>query len=288
MIATSNVELVASLHTRPDVPFQAQDGEHQTSLIFTVFVMAALCGTFQNVVFNILKTIFYKHYREKRKMFLKTAYQITNMTVNLGLGGYGIYHFFFSLPAMDAVPITERIAGFKEFSIFGAIQVGYNAWALPIGYYFMDEPISMLAHHIAVLCVGSISCFGSYGFRYHAPFFFGVIEISSVPLSIMNFCKNNKELVDGRFPKLFLRIRVIFVVIFLTVRVIMWTPLIKDVLFSSGLLAWTCETNACRIGVGSFWLSSFFLTLLQFYWAVLIIKAVAQISIKTTSKDKVE
>jgi len=288
MIATADIELVASLHTRPDIPFLAEDGERQTSLIFTVFVMAALCGTFQNVVFNVIKTVYYSHYRENRKMFLKTAYQITNMTVNLGLGAYGIYHFFFSLPVMDAVPITERISGFPEFAIFGAIQVGYNAWALPIGYYFMDEPMSMLGHHIAVLCVGSISCFGSFGFRYHAPFFFGVIEISSVPLSIMNFCKNNQELADGRFPKLFPKIRVVFVVTFLTVRVLMWTPLIKDVLYSSALLGWTCDTNACRIGVGSFWCSVMFLTLLQFYWAFLIIKAVAQISIKTTSKNKTE
>jgi len=286
MATSADIEFVAALHTASDVPHETDDGANQASLVFTVFVMAALCGTYQNIVFNIIKTIYFQHYRDNRKMFLQTAYQITNMSVNLCLGVYGIYYYFYSVPAIDTVSIAERISGFPDYAIFGALQVGYNVWALPIGYCFMDEAPAMLTHHIAVICVGCISCFSSNGFRYHAPFFFGLIEISSVPLSIFNFCKNNPEIVNRRFPKLLGQIRIIFVVIFLAVRVFMWTPLIKDVLWSAGLLGWTCDSNMCRIAVGSFWSSAFFLTLLQFYWAGLIIKGIYQIIIKTSSKSK--
>eukprot|EP00979_Chaetoceros_neogracilis_P015615 scaffold6248_cov251-Chaetoceros_neogracile.AAC.9 len=290
MATFSDIELVAALHAQPDAPSEADVGaDRQASLIFTIFVVAALCGTYQNVVFNIIKTVYFQNYRDNRKMFLKTAYQITNMTVNLCLGVYGIYYHFYSVPAIDSVSIAVRIAGFHDYSIFGALQVGYNLWALPIGYFFMDESPAMLAHHIAVMCVGSISCFGANGFRYHAPFFFGLVEISSVPLSIMNFCKSNPEIVNMKFPKLLGQIRIVFVIVFITVRVFMWIPLISDVLWSAALLGGTCDTNLCRIGVGSFWSCGFFLTLLQLYWASLIVKGVAQmLNKKDGNKPKAE
>lgn len=271
MRVLSDQELVAQLHTKIRDP-NLDHHIDTMSYLYIILVTAAAIGTYQNVVFNVLKTIFYKDFRDQRKNIRKVAYQITNMTVNLCLGTYGFYHFYTNLPDIDSVPITERISGFPEYAIFGALQVGYNVWALPIGAFFINEPISMLAHHVAVLCVGGISCFGRNGFRYHAPFFFGVIEISSVPLAIVNFCKNNRELVDKRYPNLYLQIRIVFSVIFFIVRVIMWTPLMRDVLRSAALLGWTCHTHLCGLGLGCFWLSATFLSCLQYYWALLILK----------------
>jgi hypothetical protein len=263
-------ELVATLHTQTESSLV--NPNDTVSYLFISLVSAAAIGTFHTVVRNILKSLFPKEYRDDKKTIQKAAYQFTNMTVNLILGIYGSYHFLYHLPEISSLSVTERISGFREYSIFGALQVGYNLWALPIGTFFMNEPLSMLAHHVAVLCVGGISCFGRNGFRYHAPFFFGVIEISSVPLAMMNFCKNNRELVDKRYPNLYLQLRICFSVVFLVVRVIMWTPLMRDVLRSSVLLGWTCQTNLCVFGIGCFWLSASFLSFLQYYWAFLILK----------------
>jgi TLC domain. len=264
-------ELVATLHAKQDLSLEENPNE-TVSYLFILLVTAATIGTFHNIVRNILKSLFPNEYRNDKKNIQRIAYQFTNMIVNLILGIYGIYHYLEYLPDINSVPIIERISGFHEYSIFGALQVGYNLWALPIGAFFMNEPVSMLAHHVAVLCVGGISCFGRNGFRYHAPFFFGVIEISSVPLAMMNFCKNNRQLVDKHYPNLSLQLRIIFSIVFLVVRVIMWTPLMKDVLRSAALLGWTCRTNACVLGIGCFWLCAFFLTCLQYYWAMLILR----------------
>ena len=268
------MESITKLHHRADTT--QVEAEALTELLFAVFVTAAFIGTYQTVVFNVLQTAFWKQYEysQNRKAFRKVAYQITNLTVNAILGIYGLYIFHSSVPPLHTVPIHERISGFDEYALFGALQVGYNLWALPIGYFFMNETQAMMAHHLAVLCVGSISSFATNGFRYHAPFFFGVIEISSVPLAIMNFCKDQEEITKAYCPKLPLVVRPVFAVVFLMVRVVLWTPLIGDVLRLAGLLGMTCETGVCMVGIGSFALSAVFLTLLQFYWALLIVKGI--------------
>mmetsp|Transcript_4490 Transcript_4490/g.8630 ORF Transcript_4490/g.8630 Transcript_4490/m.8630 type:complete len:291 (+) Transcript_4490:130-1002(+) len=279
-------ELVATLHTKPKGDSSPANPNETVSYLFILLVAAATIGTFHTVVRNVLKSLFPNEYRNNKKNIQRAAYQFTNMTVNLILGVYGTYHFLNHLPEMSSVTLIERISGFREYSIFGALQVGYNLWALPIGAFFMNEPLSMLAHHVAVLLVGGISGLGRNGFRYHAPFFFGVIELSSVPLAMVNFCKNNRELVDKRYPTLYLKLRILFSLVFLVVRVIMWTPLMKDVLRLSAMLGWTCQTNLCALGIGCFWLSAFFLTVLQYYWAILILKGYMGLAKKALRRSK--
>ena len=282
----SDIELVASLHSSDETAHENAD--NTTELLFVVLVTAAAVGTLNNIVISVLKMTFHTHYRHDRQKFKKIAYQMTNLTVNLCLGLYGILHHTSTVPRISEVPIIERITGFPEYAYFGAIQVGYNAWALPFGYYWMNESKAMIGHHIAVLCVASISTFCTNGFRYHAPFFFGLIEISSVPLSIMNFCRDNQDLTSKHIPKLGALARPIFAVTFLVVRVFMWTPLIADVLWMSGLLGWTCEQLTCKVGIGAFSLSATFLTLLQFYWATLILKSICKALVPGDSKLKAE
>lgn len=269
------MEAVASLHSSESTT--EAEAEALTDILFLVVVTAAFIGTYQTVVFNLLQTIFFKQYSHNREAFRKIAYQMTNLTVNLILGTYGLYTFFALVPPLESVSMSSRISGFPEYATFGALQVGYNLWALPIGLFFMKESKAMMAHHCAVIIVGSISAFCRNGFRYHAPFFFGAIEISSVPLAIMNFCKDHEELTKKHVPGLAGLIRPVFAVVFLVVRVIMWAPLIVDVLKSAALLGMACDTASCKVGIGSFWFSALFLTLLQFYWAHIIVIGIVKL-----------
>lgn len=285
LFGSSDIDLVSALHMQ-EAPYDDEEASlsRTRDLLLIVLCAAASIAVYHNCVYFALRTIYPSSFRKNQQLFKKGAYQFTNMSVNLFLGLYGIYHYYASVPQMHLVPITERIRGFPEFAIFGALQTGYNLWSLPIGFV-MKEPMAMVGHHIAVLCVGSLSCFSVHGFRYHAPFFFGVIEISSVPLSIMNFCKDNKDMKlkigknsKGDFPleKLGGIIRPIFAITFLLVRVILWSPQILDVLRISGLLGYTCPSGdyVCRTALGSFWLSALFLTLLQFFWGSLVVKGI--------------
>ena len=269
-ISPSDIELVASLHSH--VVASHHSSEYTNGLIFLAITTAVTIGLYNNAVSKVLKMIFNTHYKLNEQKFQKIAYQITNLTVNLCLGLYGIHHHISSLPQINKVPITERIAGFPEYAHFAALQIGYNAWALPFGYYRMNETKAMVLHHIAVLLVACLGAFRTNGFKYYAPFFMGLIEISSVPLSIMNFCRDNRDLTREHCPKLVPFARILFAVTFLIVRVLMWTPLMADVLWISALLGLTCNDLCCKVGICAFSASAVFLTFLQFFWATLIVK----------------
>ena len=212
---------------------------------------------------------------------LRIAYQATNLCVNLILGLYGIYHYNFTLPPMNDLTVTERIVGFDHNLMFICFQIGYNLWSLPVGYFLMNESAAMLGHHIATVTVSLISGLSTTGFRYHTVFFFGLIEISSVPLAIMNFCKNNKDLAQEYCPRVRDTIRQIFAAIFLTTRVLMWTPNMRDVLRSAMMLLWTSPSWFTSIILFLFILSALFLTFLQFFWGYKIVKGLIGMVQKT-------
>ena len=82
---------------------------------------------------------------------LKASYQLTNLLVNLILGLTGIYYEVFKVH--DEEPVIKMIMGYDDLRLFAIAQIGYQAWALPIGLFFVGETTSMLIHHVAVICV---------------------------------------------------------------------------------------------------------------------------------------
>lgn len=163
-----------------------------------------------------------KSKQETSKAAWKASYQLTNLLVNLLLGSLGIYYELLSNSHTDH-SILNKIIGYSEIRYFAIIQIGYQLWALPIGILFVGEQTSMIIHHVAVIAVASVSCFLTCGFRYFNPYFYGFIEISSVPLSVMNAFKNNREWIK-KYPGLYSKVRLVFGLTFLLVRVIIWTP----------------------------------------------------------------
>lgn len=85
----------------------------------------------------------------------KASYQITNLLVNLILGCLGIYYQSRYIK-WDA-PITDKIIGHEHLKIFSVGQIGYQLWALPIGIIYIGEKQSMIIHHLAVICVCTVS-----------------------------------------------------------------------------------------------------------------------------------
>lgn len=279
----SDIDLVGALHRNTSDSLEQDDGGNRGNLLLVIMSTAAAIATFHNFLISLMRSYIFELYKEKKDLMVKLAYQCTNMTVNLFLGLYGLYCYM-DLPPIEKVSIVERIIGFKENAIFGALQVGYNIWALPIGAFFVGEKKEMMIHHVFVIIVGIISAFSVNGFRYHAPFFFGVIEISSVPLAMWNLAKSNRSLAEKYLPKIF-QGPLLFIVLFMLTRVLLWTPQIYDVLRMSGLLYHTCPDNSCRIYMGIFLLSTVMLTLLQYYWAFLIVKGILR-RMKTSPKQK--
>jgi hypothetical protein len=131
----------------------------------------------------------------------------------------------------------------------------------------------MLMHHVTVIVVASMTLFMTNGFRFWIPYFFGIMEISSIPLAIMNTFKDNPKWVE-RQPMMYLATRVVFSVSFLFIRVWMLVPRHTTYLRDHYLLWSTSNIPVLRNFLSVVWASSLFLMILQFYWALLIVQGI--------------
>ena len=203
----------------------------------------------------------------------KTAYQITNLLVNLGLGLLGIFHYNYTVTKPSVTPTSQRVEGWEDITVFAELQIAYQLWAIPVGILLVNEHGAMLFHHVCVIVVGSMSAFFTNGFRYFTPFFYGLIEISSVPLAVMNAFKGNPEL-SQRYPMANQLIRLVFAVSFLTVRFFMWMPNIVRYLHIAAMLGFTCRSTKCAVGCALSWWSAIGLTCLQLLWSYKIVQGI--------------
>jgi hypothetical protein len=203
----------------------------------------------------------------------KASYQLTNLLVNLVLGCMGIYYQINHVPWGESA--MNKIVGYEHVKHFAVGQIGYQLWALPIGIFFVDETPTMLVHHVAVICVCSVSAFVTCGFRYYTPYFYGLIEISSVPLSIMNSFKNNKHWIKA-YPEAYSLVRLVFALAFLLVRVVLWTPFYWSFWFLESMLLYSSESISTKVILTLFSLSSLVLTFLQYFWASKILAAMVK------------
>jgi hypothetical protein len=205
----------------------------------------------------------------------KTSYQMTNLCFNLAIGCLGAYYQYWLLPTLPAYKLTnsiERIPNlFDEFYLMPAMQLGYQVWSIPIGIFYVNESKEMILHHFGVVLAASCGAFSHFGFRYWLPFFFGVFELSSVPLAIMNTFKDHPE-AQEKHPLLNHASRVSFVVSFLYIRVWMWLPVGPLYMRNNFFLFLTTDFGATKIFVLLQFLFGVYLGYLQLYWAAMVIK----------------
>jgi len=203
----------------------------------------------------------------------KASYQLTNLCANVILGISGIYFQYFVLPKNPTVEETTQ--GLENVVFMSTFQFGYQLWAIPIGVFYVRESPAMLVHHLSVIVVSSAANFLRNGFRYWAPFFFGVIEMSSIPLAIMNFFKDHPALID-QYPIFYKNLRVVFALTFLQVRVIMYLPRAYMLQRDQYLLLSTHPSMLFRIYMSLAASGLLMLLVLQMYWGLLISKGLAK------------
>lgn len=265
-----------------DVPTFLPPEDHKEAITWILSIAGAIT-IFHLVVLKLVKV--WQGSKEMTHAIWKASYQITNLFVNLTLGCVGIYYQIFKIKSDEA--ILDRIVGNEHMMLFSAGQVGYQLWALPIGIFFVGEAKSMIIHHVAVICVGSVTAFISSGFRYFTPFFYGVIEISSVPLSVMNSFKNNPDWIK-KYPGVYNNVRLVFGITFLLVRVVLWTPIFWNFVSLASMLLYSSEVVSTQIILAVFVFASLVLTFLQYFWASKIIGAIVKGGQKKKSTKKVD
>jgi len=265
-----DIELVRTLQTNPTFLPTEQIWRAFFHIIVVLVALFALDGAFLFAA----RSIRWRHGSKKSDdedsaAEHKLAYRAVSILMNGLLGSIGLYDFFFVLP--ESRSVTERIEGFEELALLAYLQIAYQLWAIPMSLFFVSEPKEMIYHHLGVMVVGSLSAFFTNGFRYHNPFFFGLIESSSVPLVIMNIFKDSHELAN-RFPVLNAFVSLSFCLIFVVTRVIMWIPQASDFMKLAAMMAYTCDGYIGKVGPICSILVCLFLTALQLYWAGRIVR----------------
>lgn len=206
------------------------------------------------------------------------AYRLTNIVVNAVLAVIGLYGEMFVLPQLPTDEVATYVQGLDDTTLVVTLMLGYQLWALVAGTLFVKESLVMMGHHIAVFMVAIMYLTFTNGFRYHAFYFAGIWEVSSIPLAIMNILRE-KEGWKERHPILFLLIRATFAFSFLILRIWIGTPrafrYVTD-LFVVAFCSPFDKPMLYHVFMTIMFLLSFFLAILQFYWAGLIMVMVVR------------
>ena len=246
-------------------------------------VVAALCTVVYLVTFKIVESLAPKDVR-----VTKISYQITNLLFNLCIGLIGLHLEYGVLPTLSSYHGTslDRILwNHEELYLVSAMQLGYQCWAIPVGILSVGESMQMIFHHVAVVISTCQSGLMTVGFRYYTPFFYGVMELSSLPLAVMNAFKDHPEWAK-RYPGVFQISRVVFAVSFIVIRVLMcfsrWTPFLRD----NFVYLYTAEMGYYKLYLTVQWSLAVFLAYLQLYWATLIVKGLYKLIIGKAASKK--
>ena len=238
----ADAAIINKLHQEPLwKEFKEEQWQSTQTLIRTFFLIV----TIHQIYLYLAKKYQKSMQLTTSKQIMKFSYQATNFTVNLTLGLLGLYTILVSPNPMALINPTyepsllERVTGYNQYAYFASYQLAYNIWALPVGILYVDEAPLMILHHISVLTSTTLSCYSNLTYLYASVYIFGLAELSSVPLAIVNYLKENKEWVQRNFQAGFALFKVIFAVSFLILRVIIATPLIMDLSRSSFLVNWT-------------------------------------------------
>ena len=146
----------ANQNARLPLPYAVNKGK----ILPAIFIIAAVLTVIYVVSFNFVDKIIPPDAPAVKKSII--CYQITNICFNIVIGAMGLYLEYWVLPKDPS--LLERILGLEnEVYIMSAMQLGYQVWALPVGFLFVNEDFSMLLHHSAVVVNSSPS------FESHLP-----------------------------------------------------------------------------------------------------------------------
>lgn len=203
---------------------------------------------------------------------IAAAHQVVVMVPFVFLAGFGTWMWFFDESFASAFK-DDRVYGYYEPAIaLVKVMLAFQMWdfcATLVMTLEVKGQIQHLIHHASstALCLlGLLN--GEHGFlMYYGAFFFGVSEVSSIPLGIIDLFKYSKAL-QSAFPKLEEIVKATFALLFLLIRCVYWP--IVSVTFWIATMKSSAPLWLCVI----WWIANIGLTLLQYYWGFLVVKGI--------------
>lgn len=223
-----------------------------------------------------------------------TAHQIVTFPVLAYLTAQGLQLWLYETPATTTA--TDRMLGNNAHGHLSEFVLGMMAfWDIPTSLLTRElRNPAMLLHHVVMFFTAATALgFLSKGrplMAYYAPFYFGAIELSSLPLLVVDlFHPKHKDwqawLTAPTAPKWLSGVnevaRVAFAVLFLLVRVC-WFPYVSVL----GVLRDVTQVNGGSAMPGLYFMAAcnVFFSALQIYWGSLVIAQI--IKLFQGGKDK--
>ncbi|KAL7561543.1 hypothetical protein ACA910_007004 [Epithemia clementina (nom. ined.)] len=202
----------------------------------------------------------------------KSAYAVTNFVATLLITAASYSHLDKVVGFLPNHHHDNNDNNNNDWTIYlSALQTGWQLWAIPIGLWHVHESTAMLWHHVAVICVTSMSGWCTVGFRYFTPYFYGVIELSTLLLIVMNAFKD-RPVWRATHPTTYQALRVSFALVFGCVRVVHWMPLLLELGVYMVAHLRTHPYWLGRLYYATNLAASLLLTALQLFWATLIVQ----------------
>lgn len=178
---------------------------------------------------------------------------------------------------------TNRLYQFHAASWnLNKFMVGFQLWdlfatALVPGLCRFQH---VLHHVLGLLTAISGSC-GPF-LQFYAAFFFGFIELSSVPLAAVDLFREFPALDIGFLHKLNELSRVVFALSFLLIRCVYW-PFMMRMVFCDLTAALQAGDIRSYTPMLFFFVSGSMLTVLQYFWGFKIVKALSKMATGNSS-----
>lgn len=203
------------------------------------------------------------------------AHQFVALGSFTWLGLSGAFLWFFD---------PEFAMAFEEDKLFGFYEPARMLIHGMIGFMVFDTACLVAAragpefyvHHSLVLILANFGLMydeNTWFMLYYGVFFFGVSELSSIPLGFVDMFRGNKQLAEA-YPKLNDNFRTAFALAFLSVRIAYWPFVMYDF----------CANFFPRLGemrwapAFAFGATAVILTLLQWLWGGLIIMGIVKLA----------
>ena len=205
------------------------------------------------------------------------AHQVIVFPMMLYLVWQGLVEWF-SEGRQDSTAMDRIVQG----NYFSDIILGMMVWDIPVTAFTPKlRNMPMMIHHVAMVVTAALSMGvwsdGTRLFGYYAPFFFGLTEVSTLPLVIMEFLNSNPDLVSSNtwLQRIHGFAGPLFAFLFLTIRAIYFsyvsvTCVLPDIVkvASKGIYVKPLYTMA---------LLNVLFTLLQLYWGSLVVQEIIKL-----------
>ena len=232
----------------------------------------------------------YEHTRTKSGTALNVffTYQMTNTIAVIYLGIMGIILYIYQEYQNISI-INPPIYLHSNRLVYTLIypMMVYQFYSIVL-YLLAPMPelggTVMLLHHIATLTLGLFSVYPRPYLQGYSIFFFGIVELSTIPLQGVDLYKHIRY--TKQFNPIFQsRFQIFFAVSFLSLRVGLW-PIISVHFWRNAVdLLLNSAAHSPAIVIFSL-CANLYLSLLQFYWGAIIIRKLCRL-INNTDNNRI-